>query len=271
MLRVTVALVLIFAVLVVGQLFAASNDVAADLRLSYTLSAFAHQLLFVYWLGPDIGISIWSRKVVDPELSAEQRIAAGNMMTSIDLMPRVCLSLMLTVGGVLSETIGVEHPLWQMIGIVLLCPVWLTMTLIMYFRGGTSLGDIVAKFDVWFRWALVLGIIVSTTYSWFTDRLVETPWLAGKLYILAAIIFLGMIMRRQFAGFYEGLAKLADTGATAEVDAMMASSLRRGRPFGHAIWLGLLAAAYLGVVQPGSTEEPETQVMNYPSPLNAGR
>ncbi len=77
MLRVTVALVLIFAVLVAGQLFAASADVAADLRLSYTLSAFAHQMLFVYWLGPDIGISIWSRKVVNPELSVEQRIAAA--------------------------------------------------------------------------------------------------------------------------------------------------------------------------------------------------
>ncbi len=271
MLRVTVALVLIFAVLVAGQLFAASADVAADLRLSYTLSAFAHQMLFVYWLGPDIGISIWSRKVVNPELSVEQRIAAANMMTSIDLMPRVCLSLMLTAGGVLSETVGVEHPLWQMFGIVLLGPVWLTMTLIMYFRDGTSLGDTVAKFDGWFRWALVLGIIVSTTYSWFTDRLVETPWLAGKLYILAAIIFLGMIMRRQFAGFYDGLAKLADSGATAEVDAMMAGSLRRGRPFGHAIWLGLLAAAYLGVVQPGSPQEPDTQVMNFPPAVGAGR
>jgi hypothetical protein len=261
MLRVTVALVLIFAVLVAGQLFAASADGATDLRLSYTLSAFAHQMLFVYWLGPDIGVSIWSRKVVDPSLSAEQRIAAGNMMTSIDLMPRVCLSLMLTAGGILSETLGVAHPLWQMIGIVLLGPVWLTLTLIMYFRSGTSLGETVARFDVWFRSALVLGIFVSTTYSWLTDRLADTPWLAGKLYILAAIILLGMIMRRQFAGFYAGLAKMADSGATAEIDAMMAGSLRRGRPFGHAIWLGLLAAAYLGVVQPGSPQEAETQAM----------
>jgi hypothetical protein len=271
MLRVTVALVLIFAVLVAGQLFAASADPAADLRLSYTLSAFAHQLLFVYWLGPDIGISIWSRKVVDTELSAEQRLAAGNMMTSIDLIPRVCLSLMLTAGGILSETIGVVHPLWQMIGIVLLGPVWLSMTLIMYFRSGTSLGETVARFDVWFRWALVAGIIVSTSYSWFTDRLAETPWLAGKLYILAAIIFLGMIMRRQFAGFYEGLAKLADGGATAEVDAMMASSLRKGRPFGHAIWLGMLAAAWLGVVQPGSPEQAGEQAMTYSPAASANR
>jgi len=271
MLRVTVAFVLIFAVLVAGQLFAASGDAAEDLRLSYTLSAFAHQLLFVYWLGPDIGVSIWSRKVVDPALSVEQRVAAGNMMHAIDLVPRVCLSLMLTVGGILSETIGVIHPLWQMIGIVLLGPVWLTMTLIIYFRGDTSFGETVAKYDVWFRWALVLGIIVSTSYSWFTDRLVETPWLAGKLYLLAAIVFLGMMMRRQFAGFYAGLSQMATSGASPEVDAMMAKSLRRGRPFGHTIWLGILAAAFLGVVQPGSPEEPEPQVANSPTVVSIGR
>jgi hypothetical protein len=271
MLRVTLAFVLIFAVLLAGQLFAASGGAAEDLRLSYTLSAFAHQLLFVYWLGPDIGVSIWSRKVVDPALSAEQRVAAGNMMHAIDLVPRVCLSLMLTVGGILSETMGVLHPLWQMIGIVLLGPVWLTMTLIIYFRGDTSFGETVARFDVWFRWALVLGIIVSTSFSWFTDRLVETPWLAGKLYLLAAIIFLGMMMRRQFAGFYEGLAKLAEGGQSPEVDAMMASSLRKGRPFGHTIWLGMLVAAFLGVVQPGTPEEPDTQALNSPPAVTIAR
>jgi len=264
MLRVMIALALILIVAVSGQLFAASVGAPEDLRLSYTLSAFTHQLLFVYWLGPDIGVSIWSRKVVDPALTAEQRVAAGNMMHAIDLVPRVCLSLMLTVGGILSETIGVVHPLWQMIGIVLLGPVWLTMTLIIYFRADTSLGETVARFDVWFRWALVLGIIVSTSYSWFTDRLVETPWLAGKLYLLAAIIFLGMLMRRQFAGFYEGLAKMTNGGASTEVDAMMAASLRKGRPFSHTIWLAMLAAAWLGVVQPGSPEEPEAQAMTAP-------
>lgn len=257
MLRVTVSFILILAVLLASQLFAASGGSGEDLRLTYTLSAFAHQLLFVYWLGPDIGTSIWSRKVVDPALSAEQRVAAGNMMHSIDLIPRICLSLMLTVGGILSETIGVTHPLWQMIGIVLLGPVWLTMTLIVYFREGTNFGETVARLDGWFRWALVLGIIVSTSFSWFTDRLVETPWLAGKLYLLAAIIFLGMMMRRQLAGFYEGLAKMADGGASAEVDAMMAASLSKGRPFLHTIWVAMLLAAWLGVVQPGSPEEPE--------------
>lgn len=265
MLRVTIALALILAVLLSGQLFAAGVGGAEDLRLSYTLSAFTHQLLFVYWLGPDIGVSIWSRKVVDPALTADQRVAAGNMMHAIDFVPRVCLSLMLTVGGILSETIGVTHPLWQMIGIVLLGPVWLTMILIIYFREDTPLGETVAKLDVWLRWALVLGIVVSTSYSWLADRLVETPWLIGKLYLLAAIIFLGLMMRRQFAGFYDGLAKMANGDSSAEVDAMMASSLRKGRPFGHAIWLAMLVAAWLGVVQPGSPEEPEALAINSPA------
>ena len=32
----------------------------------YEVVLFLHQLLFVYWLGPDIGVYIWSRKAANP-------------------------------------------------------------------------------------------------------------------------------------------------------------------------------------------------------------
>lgn len=42
------------------------------------------------------------------------------MMNLVDVIPRAAISLMLTVGGLLSEYVGLEHPWWQMAGIVLL-------------------------------------------------------------------------------------------------------------------------------------------------------
>ena len=58
-----------------------------------------HLLLFAYWLGGDIGVYYSSGMVVNPKLGIEARRIAGKIMMNIDLVPRICLSLMLTVGG----------------------------------------------------------------------------------------------------------------------------------------------------------------------------
>ncbi len=138
--RLIYLLVLGLIALLPGQVYA--QALAAESSITgYEVVLFLHQLLFVYWLGPDIGIYMWSRKVVNTELTADQRVTAGKMLRHIDLVPRVCIALMLTVGGILTESVGLEHPLWQMVGIVLLGPVWLTMVLVIYFKEGTAFGE----------------------------------------------------------------------------------------------------------------------------------
>jgi len=220
----------------------------------YEIVLFLHQLLFVYWLGPDIGVFIWSRKVVNAELTADQRLAAGKIITNIDFIPRVCISLMLTVGGILTESVGLEHPLWQMVGIILLGPVWLSMVLVIYIRRGTALGASVAKLDFWFRWALILAVVVSVVYSFSTGRLDEAPWVGGKLLLFAAVVLFGLMMRMRLRPFADGLEKLAADGPSEQLNGAMAASLSRATPFMIAIWVGLLWAALLGVVKPGSPE-----------------
>ncbi|MDH3719689.1 MAG: hypothetical protein OES79_16330, partial [Planctomycetota bacterium] len=172
----------------------------------------------------------------------------------IDLVPRVCISLMLTVGGILTEFVGVTHPWWQMAGIVLLGPVWLTLVLVIFFNRGTPLGETATRLDWWFRSLLIVGILVSVTYSWATGRLTDTPWVAGKLILFAAIIFFGLLMRLQFRGFMDGIARLATEGSTDDVNGAMAGSLSRTKPFVFAIWACLLLAGILGVAQPGSPD-----------------
>jgi len=172
----------------------------------------------------------------------------------------------LEVAGILTETYGIEHPWWQMAGIVLLGPVWLFLVLAAWLRDGTGFGRTMEKLDVWLRMLLVLGIPASVAYASATERLQDTPWIAGKLMILAAIILFGLIMRLRFQGFFAGAASLVADGPSADVDRRMSASLRRARPFWLAIWLLLLAAALMGVVKPGDVESvPAAAVAKYPS------
>ena len=252
--RMGAFLILLVAFLFAGQLLAVGLPSSeTDFQISgYEVLLVAHQLLFVFWLGPDIGVYAWSRKVINTGLTADQRLVAGNIMHTIDIMPRVCLSLMLTVGGILTEAVGVTHPPWQLAGIILLGPVWLTIVLIAYLKEGTALGATVNRLDLWLRWVLVFGIIASVGYSMSIDRLDDEPWVASKLLIFAALIFFGIMLRLRLRPFFGGLEKLAAEGPSDSLNVQMATSHGRGQPFIIAIWACIILEGGLGVFQPGS-------------------
>ena len=237
------------------SLFLLSGAVMAadgDRDLTYSLVLFLHQVLFVFWLGPDIGVFMWSTKATNPELTPAQRVSAGRIMRMIDIIPRVCMSLMLTVGGVLTEMMGIEHPWWQMVGIWLLGPIWLALTLMTFFRQGSAQGQQLAQLDQLFRWAVIATVLASVAFSVITDRLAATPWVTGKLLIFAAVVFFGLMMKARLAPFVAAIDKLDAEGPTPELDQTMADSVAGARAFMFAAWIGLAMAAGLGIAQPGS-------------------
>ena len=219
---------------------------------TYELLQFLHVFLFVFWLGPDVGVHAWSRRAVDAALPVEQRIVAGQMMVRTDIIPRLAISLMLTAGGLLSEFVGLEHPWWQKAGIILLGPVWLGLVLAGVIRDGTPFGDTARKLESLLRWLLIAAIPLSVAYSTFTGRLAIAPYVGAKLLLFAAVLLLGQLMRRRLAPLGQSLAELARNGSSSALDDTMRSSLARSRPYAAAVWVAILWAALLGVVKPGA-------------------
>lgn len=237
-------------------LWAAAGDSAQPGVTTGELVGYLHLLLFVFWLGADAGVFICARGTVQPGLSAEQRLRTARLMSSIELAPRVSASLMLTVGGLLTEHVGVEHPPWQMAGIILLGPVWLTLVLISYYRDGTPFGALAGRLDAGMRALLVAAVPISVAYAWSTGRLAAAPYVAWKLLIFAVLMALGLLMRRTLKPFTEGLHALAAQGSTPEVENAMALAVGRSRPYVLAMWAALAAAAFLGISKPGAPEQP---------------
>ena len=230
---------------------AASTGEPSD-SLALTLTLFLHQVLFVFWLGPDIGVYMWGTKLANSELSQAQRAAAGRIMRSIEIIPRACMSLMLTVGGVLSELMGITHPAWQMVGIWGLGPVWLTLTLLVHFKATSNPDDPLRKLDGLFRWLVVATVLGSVGFSLATGRLESVPWLTAKLLLFAAVVYFGIMMRRRLSPVQDAVVALEKGEGDSALDTEVQHSLSRARIFMFASWLALAAAAFLGVVQPGS-------------------
>ena len=244
--------VLFFLVLCSATAQTLTSSAPAYEGFGYLLVLFLHQVLFVFWLGPDIGVYMWSTKVVNPALSASQRLAAGRIMQVIGILPLVCMSLMLTVGGILTDLRGIDHPWWQMAAIWLLGPVWLIFTLLIYATTGTQRGARLAQLDIWFRWLIIVSVPLSVVYSLSTGRLAGFPWVTAKLLLFAAVVYFGLQMRQRLLPFTTGLDRLAVQGSSPELDAVFKKSISRARVFMFASWAALALAAALGMAQPGT-------------------
>ena len=221
------------------------------ISLAHGLVKFLHVLLFVYWLGGDAGVFYSSRFVNNPELSRDARLTAFKIFVNLDMLPRYCLAMMLTVGAVLAEFIGYEHPLWQMIAIVALGPIWVWVVHTVHVKEGTDFGKKLATLDRRFRVFMIFAICASVAYHWSTGPLRPYPWLATKLLIFAFLIFCGFMIRVNVVPFVEGFRQLAASGATPESDRKMRDGMAACRPYVLAIWAGVAICALLGILKPG--------------------
>jgi hypothetical protein len=226
-------------------------QVVQTLPFAYATLKFVHILLFVYWLGGDAGVFYSSTFVINEKLSRDARLTAFKIFINLDMLPRYCMALMLTVGGILAEFVGYEHPLWQTIAIVALGPIWVWVVHTVHAKEGTDFGRMLAKGDYWFRFLMIFGLLGSVIYHWITGPLQEFPWLAAKLTIFAFLIFCGFMIRRKLPPFIEGFRTLASKGATPDSDRLMHDGIMACRPYVWAIWIGVALSAWLGIWKPG--------------------
>jgi hypothetical protein len=230
------------------------SDLAEPHTLLFAHAAFKflHVLLFVYWLGGDAGVFYSSGFVVNPKLTKDQRLTAFKIFVNLDMLPRYCLALMLTVGGILAEFVGYQHENWMLWGLVVLGPVWVWVVHTIHVKEGTEFGRTLATIDKRFRVFMIFAIIASVIYHWNTGLLKPYPWMAAKLLIFAFLIFCGFMIRVKIPPFIEGFRTLASSGATPESDQKMIAGMSACRPYVLAIWAGVAISAFLGIWKPGA-------------------
>jgi hypothetical protein len=218
------------------------------LGAGHTIVVIIHVLLFVYWLGGDLGVFYSSKFVARRDLSPEARAVASKIMLDLDLIPRCCMALMLTVGGILTEFIGIPHPTYQMVGIILLGPVWLFCVLYLHFRHGGAAHAAITKFDMFIRYAVVIGIPISVWVHWDSNNLGDYPWVAAKLIIFALLVLCGIMIRRYLDPFISAVIEVRQgKQPSAEDDDALDKSLFKVRIFVFSIWVGVFIEGFIGI------------------------
>jgi hypothetical protein len=220
------------------------------MNLGYAVLILLHILLFVYWLGADLGVFYSVKYVVDPSLSLETRRTVMKVMHFIDLFPRMTLVLMLPMGATLAVA-GGYATLPEGWGVPVLTALWVAglawFWLVVTIYGGASPG--LLRLDYGIRYAVIAGLLMLGIASLAGHGPVApgTEWLPVKLIIYALIIALGLGIRATFKPFAVAFGQLVAHGSTPEVESAMRQAQGRVRPVVLALWAALVVEAFLGI------------------------
>jgi hypothetical protein len=227
----------------------------------YSLALLLHILLFVYWLGGDLGVFYSSRYILKSDLSPQTRAVAAKIMHGIDLAPRICLVLFLPSGVTLMKTGPLGDQFfapWWLLGLMWVgFGIWLAVAIADFRGGDTPAGRRYQVADIWVRYVLVAVLLVVSAYTIIVAEPfgVDTnpKWLGAKVLAYGLCILMGVLIRRELKPFGPAFGQLMTTGSTPEVERAIVGSIKRCEPYVFAIWGLVLAAAVLGVIKPGST------------------
>jgi len=212
---------------------------------------FVHILLFVYWLGGDIGVFYSATFVRNGAVHLEGRRTAMKILVWVDQIPRYCLVLMLPVGYTLALRIGVVRlptaflALLWVIGIA-----WLWMVWAIHHHQGTPLGERLRRIDLGWRFVLAAGLLFDAWQGFARTGHLLTDWISLKFVIFALLIGCGIMIRLRGAPSAPALRQIFATGSTPELEATVLRTAGRTRPFVLAIWALLVLAAYVGISKP---------------------
>jgi len=201
----------------------------------------AHVLCLVYWLGADLGVYYSSFFVADIKRSPEIRVIAAKILFTLDLAPRICMTLMLPTGIHLAYAMGrLKVPEAFIIASWIICLAWLSMVLFLHFASRQRDLRILTRFDFGFRVSLITALIAFAAYTLYSPEKILTSWLAYKLIVFALLILCGLMIRVKLWIFAPAFKQLAG-GTHSETESLeVGRSLNATRPFVYLIWFGLL-------------------------------
>ncbi|MGI9229150.1 MAG: hypothetical protein ACR2P9_04735 [Gammaproteobacteria bacterium] len=213
-----------------------------------TLLAFLHLLLFVYWLGADLGVFHSSKYVVDPNISVESRQVAARIMFWLDQTPKMCMPLILPAGIHLASALGYITLSGLQVGLIwLVCVLWLFNVHFIHILKPGGLKHGLERLDFWFRIVLMSGLILFSLYSLVSGGPDSNDMVAVKLLVFALLVGCGLLIRLFLRPFIPAFVELTKNGPSEAGNQIMIDSLRRCRYVVMALWVGLLFNAAVGV------------------------
>jgi hypothetical protein len=217
----------------------------------YSIWQYLHILLFVYWLGADLGVFLASRYVARADLPLEERLRFLELLLKVDMGPRTALILMIPVGFQLATQLGVAPFATSALPLIWLAALaWLALAWWLYANVRNPASLSLARLDQLVRVTVAASFFGLGAWSWFAGAPLEARWLAAKFVLFAGVVVIGLILRVTIRDWVRGFGMLRAGEDAATANGLIHGAYRRATHFARGLWLLVAAIAFLGVTKP---------------------
>jgi hypothetical protein len=223
-----------------------------DGQLVYSSLLYLHILLFVAWLGADIGVFALGQNFRKREAySLETRLVLLKLLALVDMAPRTAWALMVPVSLTLAVLGGwTVLPGW-LIGVSWVAGLgWLGLTWAAFLAGQTPRARALRGFEFYLTIALGAGYFALGAAG-ASGALAMPGWLALKAALFGAIFAFATLTDLASRAVGPRLLALIEQGSSPETEAPLLKAMNRVRIWVLGLYVLLIAVGAVGTFKPG--------------------
>ena len=217
----------------------------------YSLLIFFHILLFVFWLGGDLGVAILGAQFRKrDQYSLQERLTILKILVINDLGPRYAWALMVASTLSLVKAGGYwDVPIW---GIVIAWAVslfWCWLVYASHRAGQTDKGKQLRKIEMILKWVLAGFYLVLGGISLITNAPLAENWLASKAVIFGLIFVAAIMIDVMFKPVGPLLMAVIEEGSSDKTEEPLLKTMNKSRIWVRAVYLLLVIVGFIGVTK----------------------
>jgi hypothetical protein len=218
---------------------------------SLQIWTFLHILMFVFWVGTDMGVMLGARKSTDSRLSLDTRVLMVKLALLIELLPRTMWAMALPFGVMLSREKGLlDISAAGLAAVWAFSLVWVTISLGGAHYAEKPIGQTLARINRWIIGALGVTLIGIGAWSYLGDGPFDTGWLAAKVALYGLINLTVLGIEASFVPVGPAFGRLFTEGSTPEVEAAITKGMDGTMFWVYASYILILIVGFIGIVKP---------------------
>jgi len=212
---------------------------------------FIHILLFVFWLGADIGVFVSALFAKNPKYSFETRMTVLQAGLIIDTFPRICFALIFPVGLHLTGALNL-YPIDTELFVAawIIAVTWIAVIFTINANQGKPLAENLSKLQFGFQAVMGLIFTVIGLNSLAADAPIDQPWFAAKILLFGLVLWAAMAIDLCFRPFLVPFMEIGQHGSTPEREEAVSRAINNTLIAVSTLYVLIFTIALIGKVKP---------------------
>ncbi len=218
----------------------------------YVLWKYLHILMFVFWVGTDMGVFLAARRATDSRLSFPSRVMLLHLALRIELLPRTMWKAALPFGVMLSRDLELL-PLSDLAVMLVwaFSIIWWAISMSGAWWYDKPVGHRLGRATHWLSGLVGVTLILLCLSSWLGHGpfVQDAGWLHLKVALYGVINLMVIWMVVAFDPIGAAFGRLAVEGSRPEIEAVISSTMHRSTVIIWSTYLLIVIVGFIGTTK----------------------